>query len=120
MNATTESLCENTTFAYGSVWPSINRLTSASWGTAATPNCTPMPAWVEAYAYNGPGAVTAKTLSMNTESLTASYTYDNEGKPTSVKYLDTKVESGAPIVLCWSSFGFHAKRGLVSLGCLRG
>ncbi len=66
VNATTESVCEKVIFAYGSAWPSINRLTSASWGTAATPNCTPWPAWVESYAYNGPGAVTAKTLSMDT------------------------------------------------------
>ncbi len=36
--------------------------------------------------------LTAKTVQMNARSLTASYTYDNEGRRTGVKYPDTYFE----------------------------
>ena len=49
----------------------------------------------ESYGYTVAGLVTAKTLTMGTRSLTANYTYDNEGKPTSVKYPDTQIWNGS-------------------------
>ncbi len=49
----------------------------------------------ESYGYTAGGLVTAKILTMGTRSLTANYTYDNEGKPTSVKYPDTQIWNGS-------------------------
>ena len=96
----TEDPCQRTTFYYdtnpfdGSFSQyAVSRPTAAQWGAA---NCPAPYQFTELYSYNQGGAVTRKRLTVGNlpgfpASLETSQTYDNEGKPLTVKYPDTQM-----------------------------